>query len=539
MAKYLAHQKHAARSVDLISETIFLVRALRPESFKTDEVVEMSDKGLDFLYECIQGPCESNQKLLVDRKVTDALRVVLEAATGTHYFTNQPKRKELLKRAGDAIQICIGLIDGDKAEMDFPFTSLVVHNINFEAVIKVAVEGYKESVRSASKVHAGNDCGLGYPDLTMCGFDAFNLLTAIATHSAYGKELIEQAWESIKHTVDRVYLEYQNVDNAEVLAYEHGLDQLNRDEFANLLNALHHTDYASICSEKNVDGAHFVAMEEFEFQNLVVDMNNLSEDIRVRLEARAERIFRQIRQQFPLQKKYRGCCPCLHRDKQSKSVVIDYTNITAKTWKFYSSRTLSIEVVNENDELELVYFPKLPVCDSLPEAAKKRFQENVDRSSSQEKSRSLFREFHALLMQTQNAHRLKRTYCLGILNVGFLSRLVPVMSIITYMLILAMNMLLLVYPTGTSTNSSDYNSTSPADAGIFDPFTNIFLGDNLRSSWFLPTFLFPCTCALTLLMLLFTVRFTFFLCITCYDYNDNISALISTYQKSYHRSYLP
>ena len=503
MAKYLAKQKHAARSVDLISETVFLIRALRPDSFKTDEVIEMSDKALDFLYECIQGPCESNQKLLVDRKVTDALRVVLEAATGTHYLTNEPKRRELLKRAGDAVQICIGLLDGDKPEMDYPFTSLVVHNINFEAVIKVAVEGYKDSLRSASKQHAEVEGGLGYSDLTMCGFDASNLLTAIAAHSAYGNELIERAWENIKNTVDKVSLEYENVDNAEVLAYEKGLSQLTRDEFVNLLNALHHTDYASICSEKNVDGAQFVTMEPAEFQSLVVDLDDLNNDIRLRLQARAERIFQQIRSEFPLEQQRRSCFHSCCSKKQ-KSVIIDYSNLTAKTWKFYSSRMLSIEVVNENDDLELVYFPKLPVCDALPEAAKKHFQDNVDRSSSQEKTRSFFREFHALLLQTQNAHKLKKTYCLG-----FLNKLLPTINVLNYLMMIVLNVLLLSIPYDRVKTSTRYNSSFWS--GTLEHLKRLPEQDVLKNQWYQqPAYLFVIMCVLQLGMLLFTVRFPSF-----------------------------
>ena len=68
-------------------------------------------------------------------------RKVLETSTGKQYLHDKAKRDELLKRAGDAVRICMGLIDGDKQNLDYPFTSLVVHNINFEAVIKLMVVG--------------------------------------------------------------------------------------------------------------------------------------------------------------------------------------------------------------------------------------------------------------------------------------------------------------------------------------------------------------------------------------------------------------
>ena len=430
LAKYLAHQRYAPRSVDLISETIFLIRALRKESFKIDEVVEMSDNALDFLYECIQGPCESNQKLLVDRKITDALKIILDTSTGTYYLTDNLKREELLKRAGDAVQICIGLIEGDKPALHYPFTSLIVHNISFEAVIKLMVEGYKHQVRSVGV--------MGYPDLTVCGFEAYKLLTQIGLNSDYGAELISQAWKNVHDTIDKVSLEkrFQDVDNAELKAHEIGLENLNRDDFVNLLNALHHTDYAFICSDKNLDGKQFADMEAQDFQNLVVDKDNVQEDIRNRLEERAERIFQQIRSEFPLQRPRRACCSCFF---QKKNIVIDYSNLTNKTKKFYESRTLSIEVANKNDELERVYFPKLPLCDSLPEPAKESFHDKVDRSSSHTKTRAFFQEFRALLLQTENAHQVKKNGCLSCLNDHL-----QTLYMITFIMMIVLNLALMI-----------------------------------------------------------------------------------------------
>lgn len=48
--------------------------------------------------------------------------------------------------------------------------------------------------------------------------------------------------------------------------------------------------------------------------------------------------------------------------------------------KFYSQNTSHIDIVR-NDELELVYFIRLPATNCLPKEVKTEFHENCDRSN--------------------------------------------------------------------------------------------------------------------------------------------------------------
>ena len=55
-----------------------------------------------------------------------------------------------------------------------------------------------------------------------------------------------------------------------------------------------------------------------------------------------------------------------------------------KTFKFLMSNTAHIEIVRD-DKLEIVFFPLLPYCSCLPKDQKKKFEEEVDRSSTKAK----------------------------------------------------------------------------------------------------------------------------------------------------------
>ena len=253
-------------------------------------IVEMLDHALDFLYECIEGPCLQNQQILIDSNIVEALHIIFSTCNNKDKFCKSTTQKQLLlKLTDDAVNICIGLIDGDKPSADYPFTSSVVNQIDFKAVIDLMIEGFKDWDGKADE----------YSKITLSGFDAYRLLATLKYNSEYAARLIEEAWKNANNTLKFV--------------------EANRDED---------------------------------------------------------------------------------------------TDTVVKTRKFYENRTLSIEIANEYGELEIIRFPKVPICDSLLKERKKHFIANVDRSSTHSKVNAFFQQFDSFLQRLEGTRALKKHMCL-------------------------------------------------------------------------------------------------------------------------------
>ena len=147
----------------------------------------MLHQALHFLLECIQGPCLCNQRALIDSNVVKALEPVFRISMKTDQ--KEELKKQHFKVADDAVKICIGLIDGDKPRQNFPFTSVVLNNINFLAVINMMIEGFKEW-KTNKKVYQ-------YSSLTFSGFDAYILLVTLQNNSDHAVRFIKEAWGKI------------------------------------------------------------------------------------------------------------------------------------------------------------------------------------------------------------------------------------------------------------------------------------------------------------------------------------------------------
>ena len=245
-------------------------------------VVEMLDNALDFLHECIQGPCLENQKILIDSNIVGALHIIFSTSKNKDKFCKSTTQAhKLLRLTDDAVKICIGLIDGDKPSADYPFTSSVVNQIDFKAVINLMIEGFKDWEKR------GKEKADEYSKITLSGFDAYRLLATVLYNSEYAASLIKEAWKQ--------------------------------------LNA---------------------------------------------------------------------------------------TDTVVNTRKFYENRTLSIEIANEHGELEIIRFPKVPICDSLLKERKKHFIANVDRSSTHSKVNAFFQQFDSFLQRLEGTRALKKHMCL-------------------------------------------------------------------------------------------------------------------------------
>ena len=88
---------------------------------------------------------------------------------------------------------------------------------------------------------------------------------------------------------------------------------------------------------------------------------------------------------------------------------IDQKREIKEALSFFSRNTAHIEIVRE-DSLARVYFPKLPMANSLPRNIKNEFHLKVDRSSTKTKLKDLMLWSNEFIKIMKHEERLKQTF---------------------------------------------------------------------------------------------------------------------------------
>merc|ERR1719460_3122827 len=176
------------------------------------------------------------------------------------------------------------------------------------------------------------------------------------------------------------------------------------------------------------------------------------------------------------------------------------TKALPKVKRFFQTRTLSMEVINEDRELEQVHFPKLPVCDHLSKSVREQFKWDVNRDSTHAKVAEFFQCFPSMLESMQHEAKQSHNKLLKCL-----AKSLPAAHQIKFILILLANvlMMLVVQP----------DVDDPFENEMNHPFTYKDMSDE-NHNLYLPgptrELLFKAVCAVLLLVIAFIVIVTIF-----------------------------
>jgi RecG wedge domain len=113
-------------------------------------------------------------------------------------------------------------------------------------------------------------------------------------------------------------------------------------------------------------------------------------------------------------------------------------SLTPYALDFFENNIISIEILHDDSNLEKIFFFKLPYFNSLTKAVKTKFYKDVNRTSCKTKCTDLMRDHERIINQIKHEAVITRFKL-----VNFISKNMNSLRIIAYVIVLAINLLIL------------------------------------------------------------------------------------------------
>lgn len=113
--------------------------------------------------------------------------------------------------------------------------------------------------------------------------------------------------------------------------------------------------------------------------------------------------------------------------------------IETKVLKFYEDKMISLEIVRPDNDLERIFFYKLPFFDSLTKDIKTKFNNEVNRMSCKTKCSDLQKKRKNLIAKIKREYQIRRFKVLKLV-----SDRIPVIRRLAFFLVLIINILILI-----------------------------------------------------------------------------------------------